>query len=91
MMRFCTSLSANTTIASTRSLSTGTKSMRRNANCSRRGTLTTPTKCVIAESSSEALPSSACVPEPGGSSLRRRTSSPSGSGLSCSSESTNSR
>jgi len=46
---------------------------------------------VIADNNSDALPSSACVPDPTGSSCRSRASSPSGSGLTCSSESTNTR
>jgi hypothetical protein len=55
------------------------------------GTLTTPTKWVMAETSSLALPSSDCVPLPAGNSLRRRAISPSGRGLICSRESTNTR
>lgn len=91
MTRFCTSLSANTRIASTRLPSSGTKSMWRKANCSRRGALTTPTKWVIADSSSEALPSSAWVPAPVGSSARSRATSPSPSDLTCTRLSTNTR
>ena len=90
-MRFCTSLSANTTIAITRWPSSGTKSMWRNANLSRPGTLTTPTKRVMAETSSEALPSSDWVPPPVARLSRRRLNSASSSGLSWSSESTNTR
>ena len=90
-MRFCTSLSAKTTIAITRWPSRGTKSICRNANCSRPGTLTTPTKRVMADTSSEALPSSDWVPAPAARLPRRRSNSPSPSGLSWSRESTNTR
>ena len=50
-----------------------------------------PTKWVIADNSSEVLPSKAWVPAPAGNSLRKRLTSPSPKGLTCSSESTNSR
>ena len=65
--------------------------MWRKAKRSRRGTLTTPTKWVIADTSSEALPSSDWVPPPGASPPRTRAISASGSGLSWSSESTKTR
>ena len=65
--------------------------MWRNANESRRGALTTPTNRLIADSSSDAPPSSAWVSAPAGSSSRSRATSLSRNGLSWSSESTKTR